>query len=309
MKEKMKSALYGAIIGDALGVPYEFIPREERDIDPCTGMTGYGSHYMPIGSWSDDTSLLLATHNALRNHGINYDKIMENYARWYCLSDFTPYGFTWGVGFTTGDAIERYLKGTEPLMCGGAGERDNGNGSLMRILPILPYIKDLNIDERMTIAHNVSMLTHAHPRSLICCGTYIQISMEIINHPNWTIEKQINNGLLKSQDYYNAIGNEQFKKELEHFNRLFYENLKNIPSDEIKSGGYCINTLEASLWCLLNNSSYMDTILEAVNLGYDTDTTACVTGGLAGLHYGYDDVPEEWITALAKKDYIDTIIR
>ena len=85
-------------------------------------------------------------------------------------------------------------------------------------------------------------------------------------------------------------------------------NIQNLPRDEIKSGGYCISSLEASIWCLLNNENYKDTLLQSVNLGYDTDTTACIVGGLAGIYYGYEDIPDEWITQLARLDYIEDLI-
>ena len=120
------------------------------------------------------------------------------------------------------------------------------------------------------------------------------------------LEELIANGINKSKEYY--YNDVSFEGELHHFDRVFSLNIQNLPRDEIKSGGYTISSLEASIWCLLNNNSYKDTVLEAVNLGYDTDTTACIVGGLAGIYYGYDEIPADWISQLARLDYIEELV-
>ena len=81
--------------------------------------------------------------------------------------------------------------------------------------------------------------------------------------------------------------------------------MSNISEDEIYSTGYVVHTLEASLWCILRTNNYKEAVLKAVNLGDDTDTTAAVTGGLAGLIYGYDSIPKEWIDKLNNKELIE----
>ena len=212
--------------------------------------------------------------------------------------------------------IYRYDDGCEAIKSGGIGERDNGNGSLMRILPIAFFIYSLSQkysfdeDDRMEAVHNLSSLTHRHRRSQLCCGIYVSIALEFIeNHENklgLSLEELIANGINKSRAYYE--NNSSFEKELHHFDRVFSLNVQNLPRDEIKSGGYTISSLEASIWCLCRNENYKDTVLEAVNLGHDTDTTACIAGGLAGIYYGYDDIPSDWITQLARLDYIEELV-
>ncbi len=133
------------------------------------------------------------------------------------------------------------------------------------------------------------------------------IALELIeNDGDMSLEEMIESGMEKARRYY--CGDERFSAELKHFNRIFDGKIGNLPRDEIKSGGYTISSLEASIWCMLNNDSYRDTVLEAVNLGYDTDTTACVVGGLAGIYYGYEDIPGEWIETLARLDYLEGMI-
>ena len=324
----IKSGIFGAIVGGALGLPVQFRPREDRDIEPVTGMIGYGAFDMPPGSWSDDSSLILATMDGLTaslkkeerlenlslNEIIDYEIIMKNFSRWLNKGEFTPYGFAYDIGGATMDGIGRYDRGTEPTLSGGIGEGDNGNGSLMRILPIAFFIYCLSQkysfdeDDKMEAVHNLSSLTHRHKRTQIACGIYVNIALEFLENPDSTLslEELIANGINKSKEYY--YNDASFENQLHHFDRVFSLNIQNLPRDEIKSGGYCISSLEASIWCLLNNENYMDTILDAVNLGYDTDTTACIVGGLAGIYYGYEDITVDWINQLAKLDYIEELV-
>ena len=326
----IKSGTIGQIVGDALGLPVQFIEREFRDRDPVTDMRGHGAFNKPAGSWSDDSSLILATMDGLTkslkevnddedltlNDIIDYEIIMENFSRWLNEGEFTPYGYAYDIGGATMKGIYRYDEGSEPIKSGGIGERDNGNGSLMRILPIAFFIYSLSQkysfdeDDRMEAVHNLSSLTHRHRRSQLCCGIYVNIALEFIeNHERklgLSPEELIANGINKSKEYY--CNNDSFKGELHHFDRVFSLNVQNLPRDEIKSGGYTISSLEATIWCLCRNDNYRDTVLEAVNLGHDTDTTACIAGGLAGIYYGYDDIPSDWIDQLAKLDYIEELI-
>ena len=324
----IKSGIFGAIVGDALGLPVQFRPREDRDLEPVTGMIGYGAFDMPPGSWSDDSSLILATiyglaaslkkeerlENLSLNEIIDYEIIMKNFSKWLNKGEFTPYGFAYDVGGATMDGIRRYDRGTEPTLSGGIDERDNGNGSLMRILPIALFIHYLSQkysfdeEDEMEAVHNLSSLTHRHKRTQIACGIYVNIALEFLENHDGTLslEELIANGINKSKEYY--YNDSSFENQLHHFDRVFSINIQNLPRDDIKSGGYCISSLEASIWCLLNNENYRDTILEAVNLGYDTDTTACIVGGLAGIYYGYEDIPDDWINQLAKLDYIEELV-
>lgn len=328
--KSIRNGVFGHIVGDALGLPVQFFPREDREREPVSGMIGYGSFNLPPGSWSDDGSLTLATIDGLSksfkenydddndkslNEIIDYEEIMKNFSRWLNGGEFTPYDFAYDVGGATMDGISRYDDGCEAIMSGGIVERDNGNGSLMRILPIAFFIYflgqkiQISMDERMDAVHKLSSLTHRHIRSQISCGIYVNIALEFIdnfeNDKGRDLENLISNGIQKSMRYY--MKNPSYKKELDHFRRVHID-IQNLPKDEIKSGGYTISSLEASIWCLLNNYNYKDTVLEAVNLGDDTDTTACIVGGLAGIYYGYEEIPKDWIDELAKLDYINEIV-
>ena len=253
----IKSGIIGQIVGDALGLPVQFRPREDRDIEPVTGMIGYGAFDMPPGSWSDDSSLILATIDGLAaslkkeerlenlslNEIIDYEIIMKNFSKWLNKGEFTPYGFAYDVGGATRDGIRRYDRGTEPTLSGGIDERDNGNGSLMRILPIALFIHYLSQkysfdeEDEMEAVHNLSSLTHRHRRSQMACGIYVNIALEFLENHDSTLslEELIANGINKSKEYY--CNDASFENQLHHFDRVFSLNIQNLPRDEIKSGG------------------------------------------------------------------------
>jgi ADP-ribosyl-[dinitrogen reductase] hydrolase len=145
----------------------------------------------------------------------------------------------------------------------------------------------------------VSAITHGHARSQMACGIYISIAVALLEGAD--LQTAYLQALEQSQIIYSA---REYILEKPHFGRIFSGQLANLPVEEINSGGYVIDTLESSLWCLLNSSSYSEAVLKAVNLGGDTDTTAAVTGGLAGIYYGVENIPSEWINKIARKQDI-----
>lgn len=182
-------------------------------------------------------------------------------------------------------------------------EDDNGNGSLMRILPLLFYIKDMDIEQRFSITKEISSITHAHIRSVMACFYYLEFARKII----LGFSKNEIYGSLKSEmttffEYKNINPNE-----IKIFSRILEGDIEKLSEEKIRSNGYVISTLEASLWCLLNTESYTGAVLTAVNLGDDSDTTGAVTGGLAGLYYGLESMPQKWIDTLARKNDIDLL--
>ncbi|PTY40731.1 ADP-ribosylglycohydrolase family protein [Brachyspira hampsonii] len=305
LENKLKSSILGLAVGDALGVPYEFMSRYIIKKNPCKDMIGNGTHNKKAGTWSDDTSLTLCLLDNLNNKDISYNNIMNSFMLWYDNGEYTADGHTFDVGITTREAISNYKNGKNPIKCGLYDEYSNGNGSLMRILPIAFYINkyfDCELfenNEVINIIYNVSSLTHSHKRSLIACVIYTAIALNLINDMN--IEEAISKGLKDSFDYYKN------EKEIDYYKRIFDSDFKKLNEKEIKSSGYVVHTLETSIWILLNTSNYKDAVLKAVNLGDDTDTTAAVTGGLAGLYYGIDNIPDKWIDTLINKELIMNI--
>lgn len=307
---KIRSAILGHAIGDALGVPVEFKNREKLIKDPVTDMRSFGTYNQPAGSWSDDTSMTLCLMESLaRLNKVDYEDIMKNFVRWCEKGEFTPQGVRFDIGIATGGAIHRYhLHKVAPLECGGTDEYSNGNGSLMRIIPIILYLYDKGADLQKSLdtVHKVSMLTHAHPRTLIGCGIYTFIIFNVLDGHD------LLNSVKSSVNYLKGVYEKEpdFNKELVHYERLFdADKFKTLREWQIKSGGYVVSALEASVWSLLNSKSYEEAVLKAVNLGDDTDTTGAITGGLAGIYYGVESIPQKWINALINLELIEDLCK
>ena len=323
INKTVKSGIFGVVVGDALGVPVEFTSRAERKADPVMNMREYGSHRQPKGTWSDDSSMMLATLDSIiKCGGMDYGDIMEKFGMWMLHGDYTPHGDVFDIGITCSRAISAYRPdmGIDPLDCGGRGERDNGNGSLMRIMPVSlhvgldkDYWNDAFIEDVAEETHNASRLTHGHPRSQIGCMIYTSICHELIYRGEESLYMALWKGIQGTFDFYErrAVSlpwyDDGFKRELQAdaYGRLRdLESFPRLPDSEIKSSGYVVDTLEAAIWCLLTTDSYAGCVLKAVNLGDDTDTVGAVAGGLAGLAYGYDSIPGEWMDVIANKDWI-----
>ena len=277
--DKLRSAIYGLAVGDALGVPVEFM---ERGSFCVTEMSGYGSHNQPEGTWSDDTSMTLATCDSIRKlQMVDCDDIMQGFARWYYESNYTAHGEVFDIGGTTSSAIRRYGQGYKSVTCGLDQVSANGNGSLMRIIPLA----FCNCTKEQI--QNISRLTHAHNISMTACEIYVEIA-----------EK-----LLRGEGLKAILDSMDFKMPFERLDRI-----GDLKEKDIESSGYVVHTLEAALWCLITTGSYEECVLKAVNLGEDTDTTGAVAGGLAGILYGYDSIPLKWIHQLKNKDLIEACL-
>lgn len=295
----LQTILIGTAVGDALGVPVEFQPRGYLKANPVTDMREYGTHEQPKGTWSDDTSLMLCLAESMVE-GLDTNNLAQKFIAWKNDNLWTPHGWVFDIGIGTRIAIERLENGMTPELAGGLDERDNGNGSLMRILPLVLHIKDLDIEERYDWTKKISSITHAHVRSVMACFYYLEFAKKIIDgKEKFQAYNELQSELTQyfEQRKINPI-------EINKFRRLLVEDISKVDEDNIKSSGYVIDTLEAAIWCTLITNNHKDAVLKAVNLGHDTDTTGAVTGGLAALIYGLDNIPNEWINTLARKDDI-----
>ena len=226
-----KSGIFGLVVGDALGVPVEFTSREERKNDPVTGMRALDS--------------------INQKNGIDYQDIMEKFSDWCLYGEYTPFHEVFDIGITVSRAIIRYGQGTVPVKAGGNREFDNGNGSLMRILPVCLYLYNrqkiicMSEDESIYIIHSVSALTHAHLRSQMACGFYYFMVKSLLGKKE-NLVSRLQRGIDEAYNYY--LQNSQNRTELEAFSRLAdLENFRKRPENEIKSSGYVIDTLETAV--------------------------------------------------------------
>jgi ADP-ribosyl-[dinitrogen reductase] hydrolase len=300
MESKIESGLFGLAIGDALGVPVEFYSRASLKENPVSDMIGYGTHYQPLGTWSDDSSLAFCLAESLCN-GFDLSDIARNFVKWYSTELWTPHGQVFDIGIATRNAIHNIAKGHEAEFCGGFEEKDNGNGSLMRILPLVFYLQnERDIEVIYKKVKDVSSITHAHFRSGFACFIYVVYCLEILKGKEkveaYKEMQHIVSKFLEDKKF-NPIENQLF-------DRILKNDISKYSEQEIHSSGYVLHSLEASFWCFLNSNSYEETVLKAVNLGGDTDTTAAIAGGLAGIYYGIENIPQKWIENLVRTNDI-----
>lgn len=255
MRDRIRSLVYGIAIGDALGVPYEFMPRGSFE---CEDMSGHGTHDQPAGTWSDDTSMTLATIDSLATkRGFDARDMRARFEQWLFDGLYTCDGYVFDYGNTTEEALS--------LGTGCDDERSNGNGSLMRILPLalMPGVSEADV-------HEASAITHAHDTSKRACMELVMTARQVMDG-----ERPVSSFTSRYQ---------------------------------VRSSGYVLDTLTASRWCVATSESYEEAVLKAVNLGGDTDTTAAVTGGLAGLLWGHEAIPERWVSGVRGRRLLEKAI-
>lgn len=312
---KWLNGIMGVVIGDALGLPVQFKWREELEENPLTDMIGYGTFNMPEGSWSDDSSLTLATLDSIKEcNGIDLEDIMERFADWLIDGRYTPFGYAYDQGVTCVKAITDYVRNQNVETCGVMGEYANGNGALMRIMPVCLWAYEKEKDGTWTTEkavgqiHKVAGLTHNHLRSHIACGIYYFMMRSILDYKDelHTLQELLQKGMDMAAEFYRSdISN---LTQWTYYQRMAdMEEFKEIPVEQIKSSGYVIDSIEAAVWCLLHTDNIEECLLKAANLGYDTDTVAAIAGGLAGLYYGYEEIPEGWMKKIQKREWVEEV--
>jgi ADP-ribosyl-[dinitrogen reductase] hydrolase len=274
LDDRIEGCFIGLAVGDALGVPVEFSDRESLKQNPVTDMRGFGTWNQPPGTWSDDSSLAFCTAESLTK-GYDLNDIGQSFVKWMNEGYWGAHHKVFDIGNATRQAISKLSSGVDSLHSGNTSNDSNGNGSLMRIAPASIYFHQLNDVELRKKMQEISGITHAHSISVSMCYEFSKMVQLII------------------------AGKEKLVA-CEKFGRMY----QNMPEENIHSSGYVVHTLEASVWSFINSSSYSEAVLKAVNLGEDTDTTACVTGAVAGLYYGVESIPETWRNAIARRDDI-----
>lgn len=300
-KNSFRSALLGLVVGDALGVPFEFRSREEMQASPAAGMQGYGTHCQPPGTWSDDSSLTFCLADSLCTYGYTLKNIAKRFVLWKNEAYWTAHNEVFDIGIATAKSIDllnsllkaEEYEGLEKLK-EQSHEYENGNGSLMRIMPLLFEIEGKALDEQWQMVWDVSALTHKHIRAAMACFIYLKLAEYLLA------------GIKKDEAYSKTQAlildfweQSAFPEEEQaHFRRIIQEDIRNCPEGELHSSGYVIHSLELSFYCLLGYEDYASALLFAINRGEDTDTSAAITGALMGLYYGQEAIPKAWLEQL-----------
>lgn len=283
-KRDLKGCIMGAIIGDALGVNYELVPRKTKK-----------EIYLEAGKFSDDSSMILCTMESLTKlKDYSSEDIADTFLRWLYEGYWTPQGIVLDCGRTTAYSLRQYKeRGT---FAGDSSDNSCGNGSLMRIMPILFYINK-NRDERFKIINEFSSITHPHIRCVIGCSIYSEIALNLLDGMDKvTAYNKAKEVILKEY--------KEYPEELEVYARILNSDIYKYDESTFSGSGYIVDTLESSIYSFINSKSYVDSIKTAISFGEDTDTIACITGGLSGLYYGFSKIPKRYIDSLDRRDDI-----
>jgi ADP-ribosyl-[dinitrogen reductase] hydrolase len=282
--DRIKGGIVGLLVGDALGVPYEFHPREsippldEIEFEPPAGF--HRAHRgVPIGTWSDDGAQALCLLASLLECGkFDAADFAAKLVAWF-REDYMAVDEVFDVGVQTQRAILNLRKGFAPLDAGPKEEKNNGNGSLMRVLPLALWHRGTN-EELVKDAFDQSAVTHGHLRSKLCCALYCLWARNILSAD----ENAWETAVLELRQIFpeNSIERNELEQNIQPDN-LF----------EVQGSGYVLDSLFSAKWAC-GRPNFEESVKAAISLGNDTDTTACIAGGIAGLKFGINSIPEKW---------------
>jgi ADP-ribosyl-[dinitrogen reductase] hydrolase len=296
---RIKGGILGLLIGDALGVPYEF--HEQQSIPIVEEIEFQPPEYfrrshksVPPGTWSDDGSQALILLNTLLECGkFDTNHFAGGLVDWYDKGFMAVTGKVFDVGIQTSKAILDLKKGVDPTLVGGKDEYSNGNGSLMRVLPLALWHQGSDA-ELITDAFEQSAVTHAHLRSKLCCALYCLWARNLLN------EKQnpFQSAVAKIRELFPENTDERTE---------FESHIKPEKVHYPEGSGYVIDSLFSTRWAL-GQGSFEQVVKSAVSLGNDTDTTACIAGGLAGIRDGIDGIPVRWRENLRGREIYEPLL-
>lgn len=291
----IKGAIYGGAIGDALGIPVEC--RTRTDVRN----TSFKKIEKELSFFSDDTSLTLASMDALVKSGFKRETFMNNFVDWLYYGAYTTLGYAYGYGKGTKSAIDKFIKTNNVSNCGNDSFENNGNGALMRITPVCLALltKEYDIDTMITILSDITKLTHANEISILGNVIYFIFFKTLIETKN----KYIAYDVMRNFDYSKWFD----EKTIKNYDKILNGNCNIEPSDT--KNFFVINTLECVIFCVMNNNNFKNSIECAIKLGYDTDTVAAITGNITGALYGYKSIPKSWLKNLEGKKLLDTNIK
>lgn len=288
-RSRLEGAIIGLLVGDAVGVPYEFhapgdIPQKAQiEFQPPPGFAR-AHRNVPPGTWSDDGAQALCLLASLLECGrFDADDFGRRLLRWQDEGYMAVDSHVFDIGITTSKALAAIKRGVPAREAGPSGQYDNGNGSLMRVLPLALWHSGSDA-QLVRDAHEQSRVTHGHPRSLVCCALYCLWARRILQSSLSPWEEAVSalRGIYQSEGTMTG--------ELE----------QSVRPEDFTQGtgsGYVVDSLRSARW-VMQSAGYEQVVKAAIALGNDTDTTACIAGGIAGLLWGTENIPARWREAL-----------
>jgi ADP-ribosyl-[dinitrogen reductase] hydrolase len=290
LEDRYRGALLGLACGDAVGTTVEFMAP--GSFPEVTDMVGGGPFKLIAGQWTDDTSMALClSESLLYRKGFDPKDQMNRFCNWWRHGYLSSTGECFDIGNATQTALGRYLETGEPFS-GSTSPRSAGNGSLMRLAPVVLFFRH-DFAACLHYSEASSRTTHAASEAVECCRLMAQIMFAILHDvPKQELLSRAGEGIREP-----AV------------RQIIETNYAATKREDIKGSGYCIESLTAALWAFLSTNDFKSAILRAVNLGDDADTTAAICGQLAGAYYGVEAIPLAWRNRLAMTDYIDQTAR
>lgn len=298
------------LIGDALGVPYEFYEAEdlpsyeEIEMDPPAG---FRKTYQTVeaGTWSDDGAQALCLLDSLLSQkGFSLKDFSDGLSAWYEEGEWAVGGVVFDVGIQTAHALSAYKKGLLPEECGMVNPDGKGNGALMRVLPLVLWHDTQGSGDReernralVFDAHSQCLITHGHMCNQVCCALYCLAAQALLDGRG--VREAVAAGLANLRQIYS---------DMPVYERVLEWSIRPDLPWEGKGTGYVVDCLRSAFMILEQASSYEEAVKRAVLLGNDTDTTACVVGGLAGIAYGIGGIPGRWISRLRERDRVEELL-
>lgn len=303
--KNVEGALVGLLVGDALGVPYEFTlphgipPKEAIEYEAPFGFR-CAHKGTPPGTWSDDGALALCLlESLLQAPEFDPEDFASRAAKWMNEGHMAVDNRVFDIGNATYKGLTNFfVYGSDALSAGLTTEDSNGNGSLMRVMPLALWHQGED-HELIRDARLQSQVTHGHIRSQLACAIYCVWARRLGSDWNWP------NTEAAYQDAMDTVvkahrNDPAVAHEVESFFRL--------PAKGTGSG-YVVDSLHSTRMVLANTDNYEDCVKAAIQLGNDTDTTACIAGGVAGLVYGLPGIPKRWVENLRGKDILMPMLK
>ncbi|MDO5580488.1 MAG: ADP-ribosylglycohydrolase family protein [Planctomycetia bacterium] len=296
MSRNILAGIVGLAVGNALGVPVNNWTREELFKSSVVDMRASTSDTsIPAGSWSEPTSLTLASADSL-SFGLNYEDMMRRLWQWYKGADYTPFDYVQKVSEPNQKAIIEVSRGTPALECGLKSAKYADSGSVLRMIPLFYYLTAefghdfIEIEEARGIIHNCSSLTHAQPVCQLGCAIYLAIMAKV------SVGMSISIGVRNELNHVLKIYSEypEFSDALKQYGFLFDQNFQFFSPLRFRGTSFVVDTLEKVIWCFINTNTFEECVLQTVNMGNNTETAGALAGGLGGVFYGFKNIPQKW---------------
>ncbi|HCJ41794.1 ADP-ribosylglycohydrolase family protein [uncultured Ruminococcus sp.] len=300
----VKGGIFGMLVGDALGVPYEFHkaedipPYEKIEMTPPDGFMRAHFSVAPA-TWSDDGAQALCLLDSLAEKGkFDLDDFSDRVLAWYDKGLWAVGGKVFDVGIQTSMALNAYRGGVKAEKAGFVRPEGKGNGALMRVLPLALWHEGSD-EQLVEDAHRQCLITHGNITNQVCCALYVLMARSLLGGAD--IDTALTDAVARLRRIY-----ADKPKYADEFEFSLRPDEKDIWVG--RGGGFVVDTLRGAVMLMRNSKSYEEVVKGAVALGDDTDTTACVAGGLAGIVYGVDRIPERWLNSLREKEKVDELL-